>query len=245
MAPDPRIGAVLDDRYRILSLLASGSMGTIYRGERLKLGRSVAIKVLHTPLANQERFLQRFEMEAKALSRLSHPNCISIIDFGVADAPYLVMEFINGQTLKELIERRPLPAPRALHIFRQVLAGLAHAHGHAVTHRDVKPGNVMLTEATGTGDHIRILDFGLAKLHTAALAEDETGSAKVAGTPFYISPEQARGKEGDVRSDIYSAGVMLFEMLTGKKPFDSEEMLEVLNMHAEHPPPLLRSAARG
>ena len=102
---DPRIGAVLDDRYRIISLIASGSMGAIYRGERLKLGRSVAIKVLHTPLANQDRFIQRFEVEAKALSRLSHPNCVSIIDFGVADAPYLVMEYVPGRTLKELIDK--------------------------------------------------------------------------------------------------------------------------------------------
>jgi len=245
MGTDSRIGAVLDNRYRIVSMVATGSMGVIYRGERLKLGRSVAIKLLHTPLANQDRFLQRFEVEARALSRLSHPNCVSIIDFGVADAPYLVMEYIPGRTLKQVIDQRPLPAPRALHIFRQVLAGLAHAHGHGIVHRDIKPGNVMLTEATGTGDHIRILDFGLAKLHNAAMVEDETGSAKVIGTPAYMSPEQASGKEGDVRSDLYSAGVVLFEMLTGQKPFDSEEMLEVLSMQVDHSPPLLRSAAQG
>jgi serine/threonine-protein kinase len=241
---DERIGAVLDNRYRIVSRIASGSMGVIYRGERIKLGRSVAIKVLHTPLANQERFLKRFEVEARALSRLSHPNCVSIIDFGVADAPYLVMEFIHGRALKELIEQRALPAPRALHIFRQILAALAHAHGHGIVHRDIKPGNIMLTEATGTGDFIRILDFGLAKLANVGMAEDETGSPKVVGTPFYMSPEQASGKKGDVRSDVYSSGILLFEMLTGKKPFDSEEMLEVLNMHVEQTPPLLRSVAR-
>jgi serine/threonine-protein kinase len=241
---DERIGAVLDNRYRIVSRIAAGSMGIIYRGERIKLGRSVAIKILHTPLANQERFLKRFEVEARALSRLSHPNCVSIIDFGVADAPYLVMEFIHGRALKELIEERALPAPRALHIFRQILAALAHAHGHGIVHRDIKPGNIMLTEATGTGDFIRILDFGLAKLANVGMAEDETGSPKVVGTPFYMSPEQASGSKGDVRSDIYSAGIVLFEMLTGKKPFDSEEMLEVLNLHVEQTPPLLRSVAR-
>jgi len=243
MAADERIGAVLDNRYRIVSKIASGSMGVIYRGERIKLGRSVAVKVLHTPLANQDRFLQRFEIEAKALSRLSHPNCVSIIDFGVADAPYLVMDLINGHTLKEVIERRALRPPRALYIFRQVLAALAHAHGHGIVHRDVKPGNVMLTEATGAGDHIRILDFGLARLANVGMAEDETGSPKVVGTPFYMSPEQASGKKGDLRSDLYSAGILLFEMLTGTKPFDSEEMLEVLNMHVEQTPPLLRSCA--
>jgi len=108
---DPRIGLVLDDRYRIVSHIATGSMGVIYRAERLRLGRAVAIKVLHIPLANKEEFIQRFEVEARALSRLSHPNCVSIIDFGVADAPYLVMDYVPGRTLRELVDLRPLPPP--------------------------------------------------------------------------------------------------------------------------------------
>ena len=239
---DERIGAVLGDRYRIISWIASGSMGEIYRAERLQLGRSVAIKVLRAPLADNDRFIQRFEVEARALSRLSHPNCVSIIDFGFAGAPYLVMDFIHGRTLRDLIQSVSLEPRRALHIFRQVLAALAHAHGHGIVHRDVKPGNAMLTEATGTGDFVRILDFGLARLASAALETDVSGSAKVAGTPFYISPEQAKGQQGDVRSDIYSAGVLLYEMLAGKKPFDSEDMLEVFRMHFEQEPPPLRGA---
>jgi tetratricopeptide (TPR) repeat protein len=242
---DPRIGVVLDDRYRIVSHIATGSMGVIYRAERLRLGRAVAIKVLHIPLANKEEFIQRFEREARALSRLSHPNCVSIIDFGVADAPYLVMDYVPGRTLRELVDMRPLPPPRVLHIFRQILAGLAHAHGHGIIHRDVKPGNVMITEATGTGDHIRILDFGLSKLRTAGFVGDHTGASRVIGTPSYISPEAAEGVKSDIRADLYSAGVMLFEMLTGVKPFDSDDMLELLEMHKTQPPPSLRNASQG
>ncbi len=232
---------VLDERYKIVSRIAAGSMGVIYKGERLRLGRSVAIKILQASLASEKKFVQRFELEAKALSRLGHPNCVSIIDFGVADAPYLVMDYVQGSSLKELLEREGLPPPRALHIFRQVLAALAHAHGHGIIHRDVKPGNIMLTEATGTGDHIRILDFGLAKIQNAALAVAMSlGKAKVVGTPAYMSPEQARGKAVDLRSDLYSAGVMLFELLTGTKPFWSDDTMELLRMQAEDRPPRLR-----
>lgn len=215
-------------------------MGHIYRAERVQLGRPVAIKILQAPLANQQKFLQRFEREAHALSRLGHPNCVSIIDFGVADAPYLVMDFVHGKSLKEVLEKGPLRPARAVHIFRQVIAALAHAHGCGIIHRDVKPGNIMLTEATGVGDHIRILDFGLSKLRTAPLGADMTGSIKVIGTPAYMSPEQASGREVDVRSDLYSAGAVLFEMLSGKKPFDATNMLDVLRMHKERPPPYLR-----
>jgi serine/threonine-protein kinase len=217
-------------------------MGVIYRAERLRLGRPVAIKILQAALAMEKKFIGRFEQEARALSRLSHPHCVSIIDFGVADAPYLVMDFVHGRSLKELLMRGGLPAPRALHIFRQVLAALAHAHGHGIIHRDIKPGNIMLTEATGTGDFIRILDFGLAKIHNAALAVVATGSAKVVGTPAYMSPEQAAGRPVDARSDLYSAGAVFYELLSGQKPFWSEDTFELLRMHREDSAPPLRQA---
>jgi serine/threonine-protein kinase len=215
-------------------------MGVIYRGERLRLGRPVAIKLLQQTIAKQKKFIQRFETEARALSRLGHPNCVSIIDFGVSDAPYLVMDYVHGYSLKEMLQRGKLVPSRAINIFRQILAALAHAHGHGIIHRDVKPGNIMLTEATGAGDHIRILDFGLAKLHNVAISLSVTSSPKIVATPAYMSPEQARGEEGDIRSDLYSAGVLLFELLTGKKPFWSDDTFDLLHLHLYHPPPLPR-----
>ncbi len=239
---DLRIGLVLENRYRIVSRIAAGTMGVIYRGERLQLGRPVAIKVLQAPYAGDDKFIKRFEVEARALSRLAHPNCVSIIDFGVADAPYLVMDFVHGKTLREVLDKGPLAIPRAIHIFRQVLAALAHAHGQGIIHRDVKPGNIMLTEATGAGDHIRILDFGLAKLHNVALSRMISNSAKIVGTPAYMAPEQAQGKEVDSRSDLYSGGILLFELLSGNKPFFSDDMFEILQMQLEKVPPPIREA---
>src|SRR5688500_12666242 len=167
---DPRIDSVLQGRYRVISRLAAGGMGTVYRGERIQLGRPVAIKFLHTSFAAEKEFLRRFEVEAKAMSRLSHPHCVSVIDFGVEGAPYMVMDFVHGETLRQVLDRGPLPPSRAVLILKQILAGLAHAHGQGIVHRDVKPANIILGEATGTGEHARILDFGLAKLRDSAAA---------------------------------------------------------------------------
>src|SRR5215831_7310664 len=181
-------------------------MGVVYRGERLQLGRAVAVKFLHPWIAAQKTFLGRFENEAKAMSRLAHPNCVSVIDFGVEGSPYLVMDFVTGRTLREVMEQDRLAVERALGLVRQLLAGLAHAHAQGIVHRDLKPENVVLGAEEGLGDHLRILDFGLAKLRdgpamTAGLA---------VGTPSYMSPEQTGG-EGtvDARSDLYAVGIML------------------------------------
>jgi len=216
-------------------------MGAVYRGERLQLGRAVAIKFLHLAFLREPEFQRRFEVEARAMSRLGHPHCVSVIDFGVADVPYLVMDFVHGVTLRDLIERGALPAGRALLIMRQVLGGLSHAHGKGVIHRDIKPANVMLTEATGTGDHVRILDFGLAKMFTPG--EKSATVPMAIGTPSYMSPEQARGETVDARSDVYSAGVMLFELLTGEKPFLAEEAFSIIRMQIEDTPPRLSDKA--
>ncbi|HVZ71133.1 MAG TPA: protein kinase [Polyangia bacterium] len=239
-APDPRIGSVLQGRYRILSRIASGAMGVVYRGERVQLGRPVAVKFLHPWIASQQAFITRFDTEARAMSRLGHPNCVSVIDFGVEGAPYLVMDFVTGRTLREAMGGARFPVARALHVVRQLLAGLAHAHAQGIIHRDLKPENLLLSEEAGLVDHLRILDFGLAKLRdgpamTAGLA---------VGTPSYMSPEQT-GAEGaiDARTDLYAVGVLLFELLTGRKPFQSENVGELLLMHRERPAPLLRSAA--
>jgi serine/threonine-protein kinase len=234
------VGSVLQGRYHIHERLASGAMGVVYRGERVQLGRPVAVKFLHPWIASQQAFITRFDTEARAMSRLSHPNCVSVIDFGVDGSPYLVMDFVTGRTLRETLARGRLPVGRAIHVVRQLLAGLAHAHAQGIIHRDLKPENVVLSDEAGLVDHLRILDFGLAKLRdgpqmTAGLA---------VGTPSYMSPEQT-GAEGsiDARTDVYAVGVVLFEVLTGKKPFFSENVGELLLMHRERPAPLLRTAA--
>jgi eukaryotic-like serine/threonine-protein kinase len=239
---DPRVGSVLQERYRILERLAVGSMGIVYRAERLLLGRPLAVKFLHASYAADPTFIQRFERETRVMGRLAHPHCVSVIDFGVDGGPYVVMEFVAGNTLRSLLEGGRPPVERAVHITRQTLAGLAHAHSLGIIHRDIKPANIMLMDATGTGDHVCILDFGLATLREAHSA-DISHSAIVIGTPNYMSPEQSVGGKADVRSDVYSTGVVLFELLTGRKPFTSEDTFELLSMHRSAPIPRLTNVA--
>ena len=239
---DPRVGVVLSGRYRITELLGEGGMGRVYRGERLQLGRPVAIKFLHSPFASAPKYRQRFEREARAMSKLSHPYCVSVIDYGIHDEPYIVMDFVTGGTLRDLMDRGRLSPQRALHITRQILAGLAHAHDEGVIHRDVKPGNVMVSDATGVGDHVRIFDFGLAKLHDPGVEPDQS-MATVIGTPAYMAPEQTRAEPIDGRADLYAVGILLFELLTGDKPFVGDDAIAVIRMQREVPPPLLRARA--
>ncbi|CAM4047875.1 protein kinase [Corallococcus sp. ZKHCc1 1396] len=240
-ASDPRIGSVLQERYRIIERLAAGGMGIVYRGERLEVGKAVAIKFLHAWAARDEDFRKRFQVEARAMSRLTHPCCVSVMDFGVdQDSPYMVMDFVTGETLRSLLREGPLPLPRALGALRQVLAGLAHAHEQGIIHRDIKPENVIVTHAVGLGEQVRILDFGLAKLR-----DEVTGitSGMMLGTPAYMAPEQIHGEPVGPPTDLYATGVLLFELLTGKKPFNATGNAELLRMHREVPPPRLRAAA--
>ena len=237
---DPRVGSVLQERYRIIERLAVGSMGIVYRAERLQLGRPLAVKFLHASYAADPTFIQRFERETRVMGRLAHPHCVSVIDFGVDSGPYVVMEFVSGRTLRTLLEGGRQTVDRAVYITRQTLAGLAHAHSLGIIHRDIKPANIMLMEATGTGDHVRILDFGLATLREQ-VSSDISHSAIVIGTPNYMSPEQSIGGKADVRSDVYSTGVVLFELLTGRKPFTSDDTFELLSMHRTAPVPRLAS----
>jgi len=234
---DPRIGEVLEGRYRIIERVGGGAMAEVYRAERIGLGREVAVKFLHAKLASDGAWVKRFEREAQAMSRLSHPHCVSVIDFGVAQTPYIVMDFVTGKTLRELMDEGRVPFDRAIELMRQVLAGLAHAHEHGIVHRDIKPANIVLTDATGKGDHVQVVDFGLARLAEDGTGRAPTTSKLVIGTPNYMAPEQARAKKVDARCDVYSAGVVLFELLTGEKPYEAKGTFEVLRMHQDDPIP--------
>ena len=202
-------------------------MGIVYRGERVGLERIVAIKFLHSEVAASEQFRKRFEIEARAMSRLSHPHCVSVIDFGMSDVPYFVMDYVTGRPLGKLIEQGPLPIRRALHITRQLLAGLAHAHSQGIVHRDIKPDNLILDEALGTRDHLRILDFGLAKLRDFGV---DLTSGLAIGTPSYMAPEQTLSEPVDTRTDLYAVGIVLHEMLTGTKPFKADSTAQLIQL---------------
>jgi eukaryotic-like serine/threonine-protein kinase len=241
LAPDPRIGTVLHNRYRILERMGEGAMGVVYRGERVQLGRPVAIKFLRGAYASSAEGKRLFQLEALASSRLAHPNCVPVTDFGVeGNEPYLVMDFVHGQPLDLALRAELRFAPkRAVSVVRQVLAALAHAHAQGVIHRDVKPENIILTRTEGHGEQPRLLDFGLGKLR----GEESVLSGVAPGTPAYLSPELASGERVDERADIYAVGTMLFELLTGQKPFYSAVLAEMLQMHRHQPPPTVKQVA--
>ncbi len=239
---DPLIGAVVERRWQILDQLGQGGMGIVYRAERVGLGKQVALKFLHQSVAESKAAVARFEREAKAISRLHHMHCISILDFGVwRRQPYIVMEFVQGRQLTEL-DMAALTPNRAVAMMRQILLGLAHAHSRGVIHRDLKLSNVMLVEMTGTEDLVKILDFGLARV-SGVNDEHSLTDGMIAGTPSYMSPEQALGKKTDHRTDIYSAGVMLYVLATGKRPFVADSATLLLQMQVKEPPPAPRKLA--
>jgi hypothetical protein len=239
---DPLIGAVVERRWQILDQLGSGGMGVVYHAERVGLGKQVAVKFLHQSVAESKAAVARFDREAKAISRLHHMHCISILDFGVyRKQPYIVMEFVQGRQLTEL-DMETMTPNRAVIMMRQILLGLAHAHSRGVIHRDLKLSNVMLVEMTGTEDLIKILDFGLARI-SGVNEELSLTDGMIAGTPSYMSPEQALGKKTDLRTDIYSAGVMLYVLTTGKRPFIADGATKLLQMQVHEPPPSPRKTA--
>ncbi|HTJ46374.1 MAG TPA: serine/threonine-protein kinase [Kofleriaceae bacterium] len=242
---DARVGLVLDGRYRIEQRLGAGGMGVVYRAERVGLAKKVAVKFLHRSQAASPNRRQRFEREAAAMSRLSHPNLVSIIDFGeLDDTPYLVMELHEGDSLKKLLERGAIAPPRAVHIARQLLAGLDSAHASGVVHRDLKPDNVLLLGAPGE-ELVKVLDFGVAKLldDDGRPSEISVMAGSLLGTAEYMSPEQVRCEAIDPRSDVYAVGILLYEMLTGMKPFSAERDLAVLRMQVEDAPVAPRALA--
>jgi serine/threonine-protein kinase len=244
---DARVGTLLDGRYRIVEKLAAGGMGVVYRGERVGLGKAVAIKFLHRTTAMVAVNRVRFEREAAAMSRLTHPNLITITDFGSSEGlPYLVMDYHPGLSLQQALAKGALEPRRVVFIARQMLAGLQSAHDAGVVHRDLKPGNVLLCGTTGE-DLVKILDFGVAKLLDAGAGPTEVSvvAGHTLGTPAYMSPEHAKGEAVDARADVYATGIMMYEMLAGRRPFHAEGKLGVLRKQVEEQAPRLRDAARG
>ncbi|HEX4456798.1 MAG TPA: serine/threonine-protein kinase, partial [Polyangia bacterium] len=233
---DPRIGTLLEGRYRLDQRLAAGGMGVVYKGELVAIGKPVAIKFLHDALAAIPDLVKRFQREATAMSRLAHPHLVSVVDSGLANGvPFLVMDFVSGRSLADVLAGGPLPAARAVGLTRQILAGVKHAHGMGVVHRDLKPDNILVM-ADVEEDFVKILDFGLAKV-VSSTETQLTNTGFAMGTPGYMSPEQARGTEADERSDLYGVGVILFHMVTGRKPFVADSPLAVLRMHMDDAPP--------
>ena len=241
---DPLIGRTLDGRYEVLGRLGEGGVGVVYRGRQTHLGRFVAIKVLHQDAAGIPEWRRRFEREAKALSALAHPNVVPVTDFGIdGGVPFLVMELLQGKTLGDLIKEGPLPLGRTLDIARQTLRGLAFAHGKGIVHRDLKPANVFLQELPDQADHVRLLDFGMAKFlegsGSRTVPENLTRAGIVFGTPAYMSPEQVKAGAVDARSDVYAAGILLFELLAGRRPFLADSYEGYLGAHLTQPVPSL------
>ena len=225
---DRNIGKKLDGRYEITELIGIGGMADVYKAIDIIEDKIVAVKILKNEFSNDEEFIRRFRNESKAIAVLSHPNIVKIFDVGFTDKiQFIVMEYIDGITLKEFMEQqRVLKWKDAIHFITQILRALQHAHDRGIVHRDIKPQNIMLFP-DGT---IKVMDFGIARF---SREEGKTLSDKAIGSVHYISPEQARGDITDEKSDIYSVGVVLYEMLTGQKPFDADNPVSVAVMHMQ------------
>jgi serine/threonine protein kinase len=228
------IGRELAGRFRILAKLGEGGMGAVYRGEQMSLKRAVAVKLLKPELSQNEQLLRRFSTEAEAVAKLDHPNTVKVYDSGrdTDGSLFIAMEYIEGQSLREVMRNGALAGPRALAIGVQVAASLADAHAHSIVHRDLKPDNVMLQDKGRQRDIVRVLDFGIAKLRDDSRATQQmTQAGDMLGTPQYMAPEQIRGESIDGRTDIYALGCMLYEMVTGRLPFEGTSVMAILSKH--------------
>lgn len=239
---DPLIGMTLDGKYEVEKQIGSGAMGSIYRARHTALSKEVALKVLHKHLVREESHIKRFHREARAASRLNHPNCITMLDFGQTEEGwfFICMEYVKGQDLcRILFDEGALTPERTVRIGSQVLDALDEAHSNGVIHRDLKPENIMLEDLRSTPDFVKVLDFGIAKIRDSDGTGDnssfKTATGMVFGTPEYMSPEQICGEELDGRSDLYSLGVVLYQMLSGELPFVGDSVLEVATQHLSEP----------
>ncbi len=233
-------GTVIADRYRIETVLGIGGFGAVYKCIQLNMNQAVAVKVLKMEHITSEEHVRRFEREARAASKLRHPNTISIFDFGTHEdgALYLAMEYLEGEALADRLDGGPMPAPELVHIMSQVCHSLTEAHNSGLVHRDLKPENIMLMSVAGDPNFVKVLDFGIAKVDDEHSAHEErlTEMGMIMGTPQYMSPEQAYGYKLDPRSDIYALGVLMYEALTGRVPFEGDKPMEILLKHINDPP---------
>ena len=230
---DDLVGVVLSERYRLEELIGEGGMGAVYRGIQEPVGRSVAVKVLRAELANEKEVVRRFFNEARMVSKLRHPNTVTLFDFGQSDdgALYIAMEFLTGNPLSDLIAQSALTLPMVVEITDQVCQALEEAHELGIVHRDLKPENIFIDEV-GKRHMVKVLDFGIAK----DISDRMTLTGTVFGTPTYMSPEQAQGHHVDNRTDVYSLGVVLYEMLSGRPPFEADRPMQVALQHVTTAP---------
>ena len=240
---DPVQGDLIDGRYRLIRHLQRGGTGTVYLGEHIHVGRSVAVKILRAALAGETRVAERFAREARIISGLEHPHTLKLFDFGWLDdgRPYLVTEFLDGETLAERLERGPLSVADAVRVMMAILGALNEAHAKGIVHRDLKPSNVFL-QSTSDGERVRVLDFGIAR---QGMSTTLTEPGMIMGTPTYMSPEQSLRDDIDGRSDLYSLGAILFECVTGRPPFIAPHPQTLILKHALMPAPRLSDVADG
>ena len=241
---DPFVGRTLDEKYSVEERLGAGGMGAVYRARHLEMDRPVAIKVLHQRFVEDEAARSRFQIEARAAVMLQHSNAVSVTDFGQTSegCVYIVMELLEGRTLREILSREgPIETARAISIMLQTSAAVAAAHEAGIIHRDLKPSNILVTQSAEHPAIVKVLDFGIAKVTADKLDEDENATtvvqtSSVIGTPRYMSPEQYNGFELTPATDVYSLGVILYEMLTGMAPFTGSTPAEIAQKHANDPP---------
>ncbi len=247
-APDPMVGRVIQDRYTISGLIARGGMGKVYKADQRPLNRVCAVKVLNSNYAGDQdpEFEKRFFLEASIAAKLTHPNTVTVFDYGRTDGDdgfyFMAMEYLEGQTLQRGIrEAGFFSEERACHVARQICRALREAHGLGVIHRDLKPANVFLVQHGDETDFVKVLDFGLVKNVSDSQTEDLTQTGLFMGSPKYMAPEQIQGQRVDCRTDIYALGVILYEMLSGKVPFDRPNSVHILMAHVNEAPPDMRT----
>ena len=250
--PDPLIGKQVDNgEYVVVDRIGSGGMGSVYKAEQPSMNRMVAIKVLHPRFATRDDLVARFRREARAMSQLSHPNTARVYKYGALDdgSVYFVMDYLEGKNLAAWVrENGPMQAERAVHLMAQVCGALEEAHRAGIVHRDLKPENVFLTIQGGSTDFPKVLDFGLAKMSEKQMGRGSmmfTQQGMVFGTPEFMSPEQAQGEPLDNRSDIYSLALILYELITGKLPFDAKTPLDMMKAHVRDAPIPLSKRVEG